>query len=175
MIDYNRSAKEYGMTVIDDYMDAEGNFDHREVRVRSTTTVNDKHVWGNWTVLSDLGEWATDKYTMTYIETPEMGYAYSYYAADGIELKIEWGLDYTKIDGDERHDYQQITGLTLTINGKTTVVDPNDIVVTMVDGQTTYTITVNGTTIQVTIDGDNKTFTPPTISITPTVVPPNNP
>ena len=175
MIDYNRSAKEYGMTVIDDYMDAEGNFDHREVRVRSTTTVGDKHVWGNWTVLSDLGEWATNKYTMTYIETPEMGYAYSYYAADGVELKIEWGLDYEQLDGDERHDYQQITGLTLTINGETTVVDPNDIVVTMVDGQTTYTITVNGTTITVTIDGDNKTFTPSTITITPTVVPPNNP
>ncbi|MBQ2493862.1 MAG: hypothetical protein II520_01355, partial [Bacilli bacterium] len=175
MIDYNRSAKEYSMTVIDDYMDAEGNLDHREVRVRSTTTVGDEHVWGNWTVLDNLGEWATDKYTMTYIETPEMGYAYSYYAADGVELKIEWGLDYEQLDGDERHDYQEITGLTLTINGETTVVDPNDIVVTMVDGQTTYTITVNGTTITVTVDGDNKTFTPATITITPTVVPPNNP
>lgn len=175
MIDYNRSAKEYGMTVIDDYMDAEGNFDHREVMVRSTTTVDDEHVWGDWTVLDDLGEWATDKYTMTYIETPEMGYAYSYYAADGVELKIEWGLDYEQIDGDERHNYQEITGLTLTINGKTTVADPNDIVVTMVDGQTTYTIRINNTTIQVTIDGDDKTFTPPTIAITPTVVPPNNP
>ena len=104
-----------------------------------------------------------------------MGYAYSYYAADGVELNIVWGLDYEQI-GDDRHNYQDITGLTLTINGETTVVDPNDIVVTMVDGQTTYTITVNGTTITVTVDGDNKTFTPPTISITPTVVvPPNNP
>ena len=177
-IDYNRSAKEYAMTVIDDYMNAAGTaIDHREIKRRVTTTTNGVRSWGAWTELDEgnFGDLAVGKYTMPYIDNPKTGIEYSYYAADGIVLTISWGLDYVQDKSLTTGDYQTITGLTVDIAGKTTVVDPNDIVVTMVDGQTTYTITVNGTTITVTIDGDNKTFTPPTISITPTVVPPNNP
>lgn len=177
-IDYNRSAKEYAMTVIDDYMNAAGTaIDHRKIKRRVTTTTNGVRSWGAWTELkeSDFGDLAVGKYAMPYIDSPETGIEYSYYAADGIVLTISWGLDYVQDKSLTTGDYQTITGLTVDIAGKTTVVDPNDIVVTMIDGKTTYTITVNGTTIQVTIDGDNKTFTPPTISITPTVVPPNNP
>ena len=175
-IDYNRSAKEYSMTVIDDYMNAAGTaIDHRVVRKRSSTTENDQVVWGDWVTLEELGDYALDKYTATHLNDQAIGHAYSYYAADGVELTIEWGLDYTQDGTVTNANYQNITGLVLTISGETTVVNPEDIVVTNLDGQTAYTIRINNTTITVTIDGDNKTFTPPTISITPTVVPPNNP